>query len=326
MSKSKISILLLTKDHPESVKAILSAACTAIPECDYLLLDSSDPLRAREIEEACGRGPWRYLHLDPGMTSDEKWVYSLSHFEGEYLWVIGDGVIPDIKALRGWLLQKISEHPDGIHLVNADARSSRAFFASGHIPEELSVHDAEQGCLNFFWTATFMGATLLSREMAAMMAADERLPLFINTGFAIPCLLFEALAKKKGTLLVALRHYYYPNPHKNQSIWMQKGETFEIWSEKLPRAVRALSGDFDGVKEEIVNTACVRNGYYGLRWMLQWRARGILNPDTLKRYKDSLLKMSRFGGRELWLLSRLPKWFCRLCIMPFEIRTKLKYG
>ena len=321
---SILTITLLTKDHPDSVRKITEAECAIVPECDYLILDSSNETNARAISEMCRESKWEYRHLEETMTSDEKWLYTIAHFEGDYLWIIGDGVIPDMQAIWPWLSIRLKATPECIHLVNEDARNCRQFYTKGQYPREFDTKDIVRAASDFFWTATFMGSTIIHRQLIDNMLKCKR--PYLNTGFVIPCLLFEALEKERYELTVSMRHYYYPNPQKRLSIWMEKGETFEIWSDRFSHAVRLLPGCFDPVKEEIIRTTCIRNGYYRLRWMLQWRAMDILNGKTLSRYSNSLVYMSNLPYGVLKCLSIIPRWLCRICYYPFELRIKLKYS
>ena len=321
-----LSVVLITRNHPEYVKRILESPCSLNQHCDYLILDSSNDDCSREIESLAAGSVWAYEHLDTKLTTDEKILNLLGNFKGNYLWMIGDGVIPDLESLWPWLSQRLEEHPDCIHLVNRDARNCRHFFTENGLAEEFMTDDIVTACSDFFWSATFLGALIISRNLAGQMLACERLNSYLNTGFAVPCLVFDSLEANHGKMLISLRHYYLPNPKKQLSVWIREGRVFEIWSKDFPEAIQALPEAFDLVKEEIIRTVCRRNEYYSLRYMFRWRGMGILNKDSLAEHREELLFMSRLSPHTLDNLSKMPKWLCRFGYMPFELRNQFKHA
>ena len=322
---AQLTIIIPTRNHASYISAIAERTETLPDWLTVHVLDSSDDEDTYRVVEAQRLKGWTYERVPTEWTADRKTIYALSSFRSEYGWVVGDGCIPDWPALSDWLRPMLEAGWDCIHLLNTDAHDIRKYLKKTAWNGDKTYTDSVQLFNDFFWTLTFLGATLVNRPTAQAICTLDTLSKYMDSGFAMPCALLEALSRRKFKAVAAARHYYWPNPEKKESIWMKDIHVLlEIWTRKMPAAVNALPAAFDERKADVIGTVCLYNNYLSRRGLIRWRGMNGLDTGVEREYENDLLKTTNVDVNELRRIAGMPKGVCKMVFLPFYVWNALK--
>lgn len=322
VSQQDITLAIPTRNHASYLTEIFGALSGQQVLCPILVLDSSADDETRSV---CSQ-PWhlcaRYVRCDPDMSPDAKSILAVKECQTEYLWILGDGLIPEIDTV----LESIpfENGYDIIHLVNIDARDTQRYYHQSGLPLSSEYTDAAAFFRDYFWTGTFMGSLIIHRSYFQKIREPERIEKYVGSGFAIICAVLDAACAGPFSCFVRAMHYYSPNPKKLSSAWMGSTEIFDLWAVNMPAAVDCLPRELAKWKRYVISTTAVRNQFLSRRGMIRWRGKGLFDREILQRYQDGLQKASNVSLREMRVLAFLPKSMCKMLFLPFDLRLKIK--
>lgn len=322
--EKQITLIIPTKNHPQYIKTMLSTLNVMKPQISVLVMDSGKNNQTCAEVNSYQRPYWRYCAVDPEWSADRKTMFALGSFETEYGWIVGDGVIPDLTVFASELQQLMQLSFDVIHLTNQDSFDIRRYYKSKKFCSHIEYTDAVALFRDFFWTMTFMGATIVHRRVAKLMLHYPRGGQYAETGFEYVCTLFHLLEKTPFRAIVKKSHYYLPNPEKKESIWMSTGQMFQIWCRNMPMAVEHLPVLYEEEKNRVISTCCLNNHYFALRGLLLWRAKGMFDPGVEKEYELELMRVSGRPAWQLKVLAHAPRILCKLSEFPYILWAVLK--
>lgn len=322
VSQQDITLAIPTRNHPSYLAEIFGVLSRRQVLSPILVLDSSADDETRSV---CSQ-PWhlciRYVRCDPDMSPDAKSIMAVKECQTEYLWIIGDGLIPEIDTVLECV--PFENGYDIIHLVDIDAHDTRRYYHQSGLPLSSEYSDAAVFFRDYFWTGTFMGALIIHRSYLQKVRDPERIEKYLGSGFAIICAVLDAACTAPFSCFVRAMHYYTPNPKKLNSAWMGSVEIFELWAVNMPEAVNCLPGELAEWKRYVISTTAVRNQFLSRRGLVRWRSKGLFDREILQRYQDGLKNASNVSQREMRVLASLPKSLCKLLFLPFDVRLKLK--
>lgn len=311
-----------TRNHASYLVEVFRALSRRQVLCPILILDSSVDDETRSV---CSQ-PWhlcvRYMRCDPDMSPDAKSILAVKECQTEYLWILGDGLIPEIDTL----LESIpfENGYDIVHLVDLDTRDTRRYYRQSGLPLSGEYTDAATFFRDYFWTGTFMGALIIRRSYFQKILDSERIEKYLGSGFAIICAVLDAACTEPFSCFVKALHYYTPNPQKLSSAWMGSTEIFDLWAVNMPKSINWLPSSLSQWKPYVISTTAVRNQFLSRRGLIRWRGKGLFSREILQHYQDGLQKASNVSLHEMQVIASLPKSLCKLLFLPFDLWLKMK--
>ena len=321
VEKTLLTIAIPTYNHSDYLRFMFHNL--EMQGCDATLyvLDSSTSSDTKELCEHIHNLRIESYHFEKTCTAEEKCFFAMRKYKTPYLWICGDGLIPEIHTV---CCEIIDESIDLLHLVNTDARDTRQYYSRRKLPYYIKYSDVALFFRDFFWTATFMGATIINRRLSNTILQKVGEDKYKGTGFDIICSVLDALSHEKGNIVAKGMHYYIPNPLKKEAIWMNSKAVFEIWSRQMPQAVRKLPSIFAPFYDAVIKNTAVNNNYLSFRGLIRWRSKNIYTMKIEKEYEGDLDFVSNVPRILRKLIALMPVCLCRCIFIPISIRNSLK--
>ena len=320
--KQDITLAIPTRNHAHYLTEIFGVLSRRQVLCPIIVLDSSTDDETRFVCSQSQHLQVRYVRCDPDMPPDSKSILAVKECRTEYLWILGDGLIPEIDTVLETI--PFENGFDIIHLVDLDARDTRRYYRQSGLPLSSEYTDAAAFFRDYFWTGTFMGALIIRRSYFQRILDPERIEKYLGSGFAIICAVLDVACTEPFYCLVKAMHYYTPNPKKLSSAWMGSTEIFDLWAVNMPKSINCLPSSLSQWKPYVISTTAVRNQFLSRRGLIRWRGKGLFDREILQRYQEGLKKTSNVSLREMRVLASMPKFLCKLLFLPFDLRMKIK--
>jgi len=237
-----------------------------------------------------------YSHNYPALKHDLNYCRALQLPQSDYVWLIGDSVKFNDKAIEK-VLTVIEKSKPNIISVNAENRNIDN--------DEFISIDSNQVFNNFGWHLTYTGTTIFPRDAIEYSKNIDYSP-FKN--FPQIATVFCYLAKQCN--------FYWINDdllvtdQKKISYWYQ--ESFRTFIYDWENAVHALPNNYDlSLKQKVILDHSKESKIFSIRSLLKLKSYDAYNITILRSFRSSLLKHSGINIIVLILIASISGSFVR---------------
>lgn len=311
--KDKLAIIIITKNHKE----IMEEWMRIFPKqntkanVEVWVYDSSDNDDTQKICEENSEFV-HYFRFDPDI-GDEKAVDALTSIDREYLWLCGDGVIPNMDLVYDLLVEEFSKKTDVIHFFGKN-QANIAYKKKIGMGDEIVYTDDEKREFfrDFWWSLAWLGVTIVNKRVIDNVDFDEMLEKYGQKGFIFPTAVCCSLQSLSNIRCLVIHHNCFTaNRKKIASGWKQEGQVIPIWSKNTVLTIDAMPEYFEKYKHHVMENCWLNNNFLTTRGLLDWRSNNFYNIQDYKLYKQYLTITSQKNCFTLYCIARLPKKFCK---------------
>lgn len=312
--KGKLAIIIITKNHKEIMEEWMRIFPTQNRKAnvEVHVYDSSDNDDTQKICEENSEFV-HYLRFDPDISPNDKIVYAMNTVEAEYVWLCGDGGIPNVDLVYDILLKEFSKKTDVIHFFGKN-QANIAYKKKIGMEDEIVYTDEEKREFfrDFWWSLAWWGVTIINKRIiknanfGEIIEKSEKASFFYPTGI---CCSVQSLSNVR--CLVIHHNCFTANRKKIASSWRKEGQVIEIWSRTTVLTIEAMPEYFDKYKRHVMENSWLNNNFLTTRGLLDWRSNNLYNIQDYKLYKEYLTITSQKNRFTLYCIARLPKKFCK---------------
>ena len=256
--------------------------------------DSDSDLFSNKIEELRSKyDQIYYIKNTPSLLHDKNIISSLQMPKTEYVWLLGDSFHINKKNFEKILLA-ISNHKPDLLSVNAFGRSLS-------VPSDY-ILDSDKAIKSIGWHLTLTGATIYSRKSINKI---KNINFNKIKNFPQFYLIFIFLSIKENNILWVNEKIIYSHMNKKESYWLKSAFSVFIddWGLVLDELIEYYPKK---TLKEVYISHNKNTKLFKTKNLIKLRILGIYNIDTLKKYKDVLLKDSGLPFYFLYLIARFP--------------------
>ena len=305
LNDKKITVIIPTYNKFDCIKYLLENSITKYTGDLFLfeVHDSGDDERVKEIVDRYAENhPLRYYHYPTSVNGDVKTMTAISNAQSEYIYLLGDGIVPDFNQLEKFLIACDYEKYIVIGVRAAkDFKSKirKAVLGRNQINEPKVFDDKIKFCNRCFWILTLYGASIVRKNL--LFSNNNYLQyLKMESPFMYVCSLFESLLQEEnGKYIFSFVDFIKSNPYKIDSGWMQSRQAIEFFCYRYYISVSNLSKYSNLLCKEFLFSHNKFSGLFSIKSILKMRATGNLTASILKKYKVYYKKTVPFGKRIL---------------------------
>lgn len=302
---NKITVIIPTYNKFDCIKYLLE---NSISKYDgnlfsFEIHDSGDDERVKKIvEQYSQNSPLSYFHYSSSINGDVKTMTAIGNAQSEYIYLLGDGIVPDFNELEKFLITCEYKKYSVVGVRAAkDFKSNLRKKALGkhRINEPIEFDDRIKFCKQCFWILTLYGASIVRKNL--LFSNDNYLRyLEMKSPFMYVCSLFESILQEDNSNYVfSFVDFIKSNPYKLDSGWMQSKQAIEIFCYKYYDSVSNLSKYSNLLSKDFLISHNQFSGLFSLKSVMKMRATGNLTVSILKKYKVYYKKTVPFGKRVL---------------------------
>ena len=305
LNNKKITVIIPTYNKFDCIKFLLENSIAKY--CGNLFLfeihDSSDDSRVAEIVELYLKNyPLCYYNYSAEMNGDVKTMTAIRNAQSEYVYLMGDGLVPDFNELEKFLIDYDYEKYLVIGIRSAyDFKRSvkKAILGKSELDKPAVYDDKAKFCKQCFWALTLYGASIVKKSL--LFNNNNYLQyLEMKSPFMYVCSLFESLLQVDNERYIfSFVNFINNNPYKIDSGWMQSRQAIEFFCYKYYTSVSNLSQYSSLLHKDFLMSHNKFSGLFSIKSIIKMRATGNLTASIIKEYKDYYKKTVPYGKRVL---------------------------
>lgn len=307
-----ISIVIPTFNHPSYLKYLFDNC--VIPykgkAFDIYILDSSVNNDTEDlIIKYTDKLPIKifYMRYPSTIDPDIKSHIGLSQADGDYLYLMGDGISPDLTELERILIKNNYGKYDFLGIPPKEYKDSLKATES-RLVDKVYTYSLCAFAKDNFYFLTLYGGSIIKKTFFQYILETKLFEFFNCEGrfsYAHISSCFLALSKKPSfSYGVMYCSATKGNPIKKENTWVFTEKFWSIFIHELKHDVFKLPTEFNSVKSDIISTS--RKFTFGLGFLLRLRERGILDAYHIKVYKLDL-ESCKYRLTTLKIISIIPK-------------------
>lgn len=306
-----IVILLPTMNRDKSIKEYITKCidvCVEYNICIYIYDTSSDNKTELFVSDLKERNE-KYRDLIiyyknncyPGKTSDLKVVEGLQKLctLAKYIWLSGDGNIPNIEEVIEFIQDGISQTNDIIQLVMEKDKSLYCI-------ENYS--SAQEYFKTYGWRATSYGSTLISTKNIDFTLLKSQYGKLTNSGFVYWSYLFCVLDRLPSPAIYVIHaDFYTKNIHKTTNTSYGSGKFVLFWVDNWIKAINCLPVSYKEYESQVAKDIGINLKLYSHQNLMLLRGTGNISSEIYTKYKEKFQLVTDVPLRRIYFYSRFPK-------------------
>lgn len=323
--KDKLAIVLPTKNHKEIMKEWMRIfpKQNTKANVEVWVYDSSDNDDTKKICEENSEFV-HFFRCAPDITADEKAVFALTSVDADYLWLCGDGMIPNVDLVYDILREQFSKQTDIIHFFGKN-KANIAYKEKIGMGDEIVYTDEgkKEFFRDFWWSIACWGITVISKRIIQNIDFDEMVKKYGDKNFFYPTVICCSLQSLSDVRCLVIHHNCFTaNRKKSSSTWKRKGQVIVIWSKNTVLTIDAMPEYFDKYKKHVMENCWLNNNFLTTWGLISWRSDDFYNIQEYRLYKEYLTTVSRKNRMTLYCIARLPKKLCKCLIRLRQRKSK----
>ncbi len=323
MNDIKITVVLPTYNRSECIDYFLMNAVAKYAG-DFFIFeihDSSDDDKTAELVSKYNEGGHKnrinYFRYPSSMNGDDKTHYALSHAEGEYTYLIGDGILPDFEKLERFLKSNAYENYDVIGVFGDGFRynkHNKQAYNKGDVIYKETDQDAL--LINHMVCFTLYGVSIVRQEVIKYIDKENLFSKFSLNGrysFAYCCSLFESIKAKNYNVGISFSELWKINPKKTGN-WAHGENFYRIFYVEFLSDIDSLSYKDEMKNEALKNIGKYHFSYHGI---VRYRLKNVFTIKLLKKYKPYVKRINNHYWF-MWLVAFIPKWLLYMFYVPLR--------
>ena len=281
----RLCLFIPTRNHPDLMQFYLEQTVDAAKELsvDIWIDDTSDNDDTAKIAAKYDCSSVFYSHQReyPDKTTDLKVKNGFQKLmdQYDYIWLCGDGYVPELSKVMPLIAQYIESETSMIHFIDKI-----------HMDNSLEM-DALFFFRTYGWYVTYYGATIVSSALMRNVDFDEQYEKWRNSGFLFWSCVFTALAEQYKTITVLDSSItYINNPFKNSNSSFRPNGFARFWFQKWPEVVYSLPKMYDQDKETVCKMLGTKIRLYDWRGLMKLRLSGNLTYSIIRDNLNNIPK------------------------------------
>lgn len=321
-----ITVIIPTYNRVNCIKTLFEL-CIIKYKGNLFLFEIHDSSETNEIQKLflkyskkCNCSIFYYRYRSNTLV-DNKAIEAIKKVGTKYFWLLGDGNLVDFNKMEDILLKNRFIDYD---VLNIDISQRRGYLGQDKnciVNIVYEYNNPVEFARKYFSRLTYWGSTIIKVSFYKPILFSNLFNKYIKNEIPwwIACVIFEAINYYKsiginfklGTIYTDCLSY---NPGKKDHWWTQDEKYYIYVFLKFNKAIELLPKLYNNEKKNIIkffrNDALVRNTY-----LLNLRSKGVLNYDSIKKYKKEIIKVDGFYYKMIIFCiipKRLASWIIKL--------------
>lgn len=213
----------------------------------------------------------RFFWFDKTKTMEEKIFSISSSIKSKYVYLCGDGVLPNISNI----CRLIEEKNDDVYIIYP----KKSHFYKVFLNNQLEKCKKEK----IFYFLTYCGGSIVKRELFQLNLSDVP----FKSNFCYPVAILNNL-KNLDNVSFNCGDFYSFSPLKKKSTWYNSESIFAIWTQNYIKSIFLLNSNYDDMKPAFIRSVrdCQAFSY---RFLLIYKRHKCLDINFFKKYKGYFL-------------------------------------
>ncbi len=258
-----------------------------------------------------------YFRYPSSMNGDDKTHTALSNVQTEYLYLIGDGILPDFEKLELFLKNNDFSKFDVMGIFSQGFRYNKhnksEYPKNDYLYEETNYDSL---LVNHLLCFTLYGASIVRKSVIESIDKEKFFSKFCFEGkysFAYCLSLFESIKNNGYKVAVSFLSFWRMNPKKKGN-WAHDESFYKIFYVEFINDVEKLSYP-EELKEQALKNIARYHFTYGS--ILRYRLKNVFTAKLLKKYKPYVKKICNHYWF-MWFVAFIPKWVIYIFYWPLR--------
>lgn len=321
MKKKKLAVIVPTANREKAIEYWLSETVCDAQEnnVDLIVYDSSNSDKTKEITEkyvAAGGNCVRYCRytgLFDGVSLDHKIISAYEEFaeDYEYIWLIRDGLIPQIDLF----FEKLNLYMEkSYECIIVDA-----LYRNNYIEKEIIYSHEKRDCVRLLQEQAHRLQTLGMLIFSSKFAMDliKKIPIdetnYSLWQMAAPLHYF---AKYSCDIIFYVGDTFTFNENCFKGhFWGNGAKMFEQWGCRWCNVIEKLPSDYDEAKNKVMKIYTFDFHPFSPKAVVELRAYGGLDKKMVNKYQKYIEKTSNTPIWFFFFVASVPKIFWKLVLL-----------
>lgn len=305
----KLAIVIPTRNHCEIMEEWIHIFPTQnkISKIKVYVFDSSDN---DDTQKLCNNKELiTYIRCDANMDIDYKTILCLDNIEEEYVWLCGDGIIPNIDMVNSIVNKYISDGVDILHFFGHN-KMNEAYMEKNGFSNEIIYKGKDRKAFfkDFFWSLGCYGISITKKSIINNIDKNEVIRKYVGKNFVYPAIMFEAILKIDEPLCVVLHHNCFTaNKMKKTNTWKQDKTAIKIFSKHIVATIQNLPDYYNEYKNTVIKEFCINNQFLTVAGLYRWRSEGLYDIKEFFKYYRYLKQVTGLSFFKLCIIAITPK-------------------